>query len=62
MKGNDWATYRRLLSYVRPDWPIFVVAVQGLDDDEVFSGGRRGRGRFFDLQQGIGKRSRVDSE
>ncbi len=29
MKGSDWATYRRLLSYVRPDWPIFVLAVLG---------------------------------
>lgn len=29
MKGNDWSTYKRLLRYVKPYWPIFVLAVLG---------------------------------
>ncbi len=28
-KPGDWATYRRLLSYVKPHWMIFVLAVLG---------------------------------
>ena len=29
MKGNDWSTYRRLLSYVKPYWPLFALAIVG---------------------------------
>ncbi|MFK7912540.1 MAG: lipid A export permease/ATP-binding protein MsbA [Pseudomonadales bacterium] len=29
MKGNDWSTYKRLLSYVKPYWPVFLLAVVG---------------------------------
>lgn len=29
MKDSDWSTYRRLLSYVRPYWPAFVLAIFG---------------------------------
>ena len=29
MKASDWSTYRRLLRYVKPYWPIFLVAVVG---------------------------------
>ena len=28
-KHNDWKTYRRLLAYVKPYWPIFAIAVVG---------------------------------
>ena len=28
-KGKDWATYKRLLGYVRPYWALFAVAVLG---------------------------------
>jgi ATP-binding cassette, subfamily B, bacterial MsbA len=27
--GSDWRTYRRLLGYVRPYWPLFLLAVIG---------------------------------
>lgn len=27
--GNDWAIYRRLLKYVRPMWPYFLIALVG---------------------------------
>ena len=26
---HDWRTYRRLLAYVRPYWPLFIVALAG---------------------------------
>ncbi|MEM1433320.1 MAG: lipid A export permease/ATP-binding protein MsbA [Pseudomonadota bacterium] len=26
MKGSDWSTYARLLGYVRPYWPLFLLA------------------------------------
>lgn len=29
MKGNDWSTYKRLLGYVRPYWPLFLLSVVG---------------------------------
>ncbi|MEM1229326.1 MAG: lipid A export permease/ATP-binding protein MsbA [Pseudomonadota bacterium] len=29
MKGNDWSTYKRLLGYVRPYWPLFFLSVVG---------------------------------
>ena len=28
-RGGDWATYKRLLGYVRPYWALFAVAVLG---------------------------------
>ena len=28
-KGGDWATYKRLLGYIRPYWVIFVLSVLG---------------------------------
>jgi len=27
--GGDWSTYKRLLRYVRPYWPLFVLSVLG---------------------------------
>jgi ATP-binding cassette, subfamily B, bacterial MsbA len=27
--GSDWRTYRRLLGYVRPYWPLFLLSVLG---------------------------------
>ncbi|MEM6709015.1 MAG: lipid A export permease/ATP-binding protein MsbA [Pseudomonadota bacterium] len=27
MTGNDWSTYARLLGYVRPYWPLFLLAI-----------------------------------
>ena len=28
-RGGDWRTYRRLLGYVRPYWPLFLLSVLG---------------------------------
>ena len=30
LKADDWATYRRLLRYVKPHWFMFLLAVVGL--------------------------------
>lgn len=27
--GSDWSIYRRLLRYVRPMWPYFLIALIG---------------------------------
>ncbi len=29
MKGNDWSIYQRLLSYVKPYWPLFILSIVG---------------------------------
>jgi ATP-binding cassette, subfamily B, bacterial MsbA len=37
--GNDWiATYRRLLRYVRPHWPIALVAMFGMLGEALMAG------------------------
>ena len=28
-RRGDWQTYRRLLGYVRPYWPLFILAIAG---------------------------------
>jgi ATP-binding cassette, subfamily B, bacterial MsbA len=37
--GSDWiATYRRLLRYVRPHWPIALVAMAGMTGEALMAG------------------------